>query len=141
MKLKKSNKDWTIKKRFVNKKGQLGDAMDMFFTIFIFMVLALFFGFTFMVLSKSREVQTISLLDDVRLNTEVITNLYYQLYQDKDLSDINLNVIISNVKVLKGEVIRVCLDYNLEIDCKQDVMKISSTGCSWQDNKCAIKNG
>jgi len=124
----------------INKKGQLGDAMDMFFTIFIFVMLALFFGFTFTVLSKSRDVQTVSLLNDVRLNTEVITNLYYQLYQDEDLSDVNLNLIISNVKVLKGEVIRICSDYKVELDCKQDVMKVSGSGCFWQENKCIISN-
>ncbi len=123
----------------LNKKGQLGDAIDMFFTIFIFVFLAIFFGITFTIMSKTRDVQTVSLLDDVRLNTEVITNLYYKLYQDEDLSDVNLNLIISNVKVLEGRAIRLCQDYGQEINCKQDVMQVSNTGCSWKDEKCVIK--
>ena len=62
----------------INKKGQIGDAIDLFMTVSLFIILFLFFSFTFLAVSKAKEQQTSNLVKGVSLNTEVLSNLYYQ---------------------------------------------------------------
>ena len=120
----------------INKKGQIGDAIDLFMTVSLFIILFLFFSFTFLAVSKAKEQQTSNLVKGVSLNTEVLSNLYYQLYKDEDLSDINIDTIIANTKILGGKVIRSCPDYEEELHCNKDLKMVSIGGCSWVESKC-----
>lgn len=126
--MNKNNKD---------KKGQIGDLFDLFYlvggTVIILVVagLALNSG-----IARNNQI-SLSELGDFNRMDSAINNLKVSLTEGKEIKLEEVEDLIKRSKVLRGKTITSCFDYEQELDCGNDPVKVSGTkSCLWFRERC-----
>jgi|SRR3989344_5181999 len=128
----------TLTKEKWNKKGQIGDAMDILYIMIVSMFI-LFFLIVIFSRSASTDEKVLEKLGEFKQTESALNNLRTAVYSDNyNLENIDLNNKISSSKLLAGYIITNCGDYVKEIDCSTDPVKIAGGKCQWFEdrNRC-----
>lgn len=120
----------------MNKKGFIGDLLDLFYliggTVVIILVASLALNTA---VSANNQKTLFSVAEFERVNS-AINNLRVSLDEGNDIDPRNIDNMIKDSKAYQGKIITTCLDYQDKTGCESDPIKVAVNSCAWDGERC-----